>query len=68
MPDYNIYLLWLLHVYASVYALESATKSASSTKGLEVKIVIKLNYSTGSGLPAASCSAFWYVIGFAVAS
>ena len=41
----------------NVYALESATESARLTKGLEVKIVIKLNYSTGSGLPAASCSA-----------
>ena len=41
----------------NVYALESATESARLTKELEVKIVIKLNYSTGSGLPAASCSA-----------
>ena len=45
------------HSRQNVYALESATESARLTKKLEVIIIMKLNYISGSGLPAASCYA-----------
>ena len=43
-------------ILENVYALESATESARSTKGLKVIIIMKLNYSAVADCPAASCS------------